>query len=517
MTTAIIFIILYFLLSHIGLYKIFEKAGTAGWKALVPFYSIYLAIKMINKPIWWMIIYYIPFLGFIVWVGIVVELLKNLGKLNYWEHALGVVATPFYLTYIGFNKDVQWKGNEFVKSYKKSKSREWADAITFAVIAATLIRAIYIEAFTIPTSSMEKSLMVGDFLFVSKVNYGSRIPNTPIFFPFAHHTLPFTESVKSYSELIKLPYTRLFRFQDIKRNESVVFNFPAGDTVVVQHQNQTYYQMIRDRGRKNIWQKFDVIQRPVDKRENYIKRCVGLPGDEIKIENGVLFVNGTEAYRPEGIQYSYLVKTNGGFRKDELLERDITEVRATQLPGIFEMNLTDENLNYISSLSHVEKVEIATKSLGFYDDGRYMINPIFPNTDTTSWTEDYFGPIEIPYKGKVVELTMANLPVYERIISVYEGHDLKVKDGDIYIDGKEVKQYTIEMDYYWMMGDNRHNSQDSRFWGFVPEDHIVGKAVFIWMSLDPNKGTFDFNRIRWNRVFSLIHTEKGAYQEGKEK
>lgn len=509
-------VVLYFLLSHIGLYLLFKKAGIAPWKILVPFYGTYVAIKLIRKPIWWIVVYYIPFLGFIVWVGIIVELLKQFKILSFWEHALAVVATPIFLVYVGLNEKYSYAGYEFVKDYKKSKTREWLDAISFAVIAATLIRAIYIEAFTIPTSSMEKSLLVGDFLFVSKVNYGSRIPNTPIFFPFAHHTMWFTESVKSYSELIHLPYTRLPKFQDVKRNEAVVFNFPAGDTVVVQHQNRTYYQMIRDYGRKNIWNRFDVVDRPVDKRENYIKRCVGLPGDKIQIKQAELLINDKPAYRPEGMQFTYLIQTDGsGFREKSLFDHEITEFNPTRVNGLWEMQLTDENVTFIQSLPQVEKVEKSIKPIGFYDDGKYYKNPIFPNTDTTSWTEDNFGPIQIPYKGQLVKLSLKNLPLYERIISVYEGNELKVNNNQIYINGEKVDQYEIKMDYYWMMGDNRHNSQDSRFWGFVPEDHIVGKAVFIWLSLDPNKSFL--SKIRWNRLFSIIHDEEGAYQERKEK
>ncbi len=512
MTTTIIVLISYFILSHIGLYLIFQKAGLAGWKILIPFYGTYLAVKLIRRPIWWVIVYYIPFIGFISWVGIIVELLKHMGIVSFWEHTLAVLFTPFYLTYVGFNDQYQWKGYEFMDNYQKSRNREWADALSFAVILATIIRAIYIEAFTIPTSSMEKSLMVGDFLFVSKVNYGSRIPNTPIFFPFAHHTMWFTEKVKSYSELIQLPYARLPKFQDVKRNEAVVFNFPAGDTVVVQHQDQVYYQMLRDYGRKLIWDKFDVISRPVDKRENYIKRCVGLPGDKIEIRNADLFVNDKEAFTADGLQYSYYVKTNNkGFNKDELLKRDITEVRTTAMRGIFEMNLTAENLKYIENLPFVDKVERSSKPKGFYQSHEDYKNPIFPNTDTTNWTEDNFGPIHIPFAGQEVRLTLANLPMYERIISVYEGNKLKVKDGKIYINGEETDKYTIQMEYYWMMGDNRHNSQDSRFWGFVPEDHIVGKAVFIWLSLDPNQSWL--KKIRWSRLFSVIHSDEGVFQE----
>jgi len=512
MDLLIIILTAYFLLSHIGFYLIFEKAGIAGWKALVPFYGKYLAVKLIRRPIWWFIVYYIPFIGFISWVGIIVELLKHMGIVRFWEHALAVVLTPFYLAYVGFNKEIQWKGYEFIDKYKKSRSREWADAISFAVILATIIRAIYIEAFTIPTSSMEKSLLVGDFLFVSKVHYGSRIPNTPIFFPFAHHTMWGTDKVKSYSELIQLPYARLPKFQDVKRNEAVVFNFPAGDTVIVQHQDQVYDQMVRDMGRANVWRKFDVITRPVDKRENYIKRCVALPGDQLKIEDTQLYINGEKAYQSEGLQFAYYVKTNGsGFNGKALLKKDITEVFMTSMKNVFEMHLTEENVKFIESLPQVEMVEKRIRPEGYYDKYGSQKNNIFPNTDTTKWTEDNFGPLEIPYAGQEVKLSLKNLPIYEKLIRVYEGNELEVKDGLIYINGEETDTYTVQMDYYWMMGDNRHNSQDSRFWGFVPEDHIVGKAVFIWLSLDPNQSWF--SKVRWSRLFSIIHSDENAYQE----
>ncbi len=509
MLIPIILIISYFLLSHIGLYLLFQKAGLGGWKALIPFYSTYLAVELIQKPKYWVAVYYIPFVGFIVWVGIVVELLKRFGIISFWEHALGVVATPVYLIYVGLKEEYKYLGEGFMNTYKKSRAREWADAIAFAVILATLIRAIYIEAFTIPTSSMEKSLLVGDFLFVSKVNYGSRIPNTPIFFPFAHHTMWFTEAVKSYSELIQLPYTRLPKFQDVKRNEAVVFNFPAGDTVIVQRQNETYYQIVRDEGRKAVYNAYDITTRPVDKRENYIKRCVALPGDKVQIINADLMINNEVAYQSQGLQFSYLVKLSGGLNMERLLEKEITEVYRTGMENVVQMNLTQESLKFIEALPQVERLEKAIKPLGFYKEGDYAKNPIFPNTDTTEWTEDNFGPIQIPYKGQTIDLNLKNLPLYERIIRDYELNSLEVKGDKIFINGEESSSYTIQMDYYWMMGDNRHNSQDSRFWGFVPEDHVVGKAVFIWMSLDPNKSFL--KKVRWNRIFSLIHKDGDAY------
>jgi len=566
MTTAIYIILFYFIGSHFGLYLLFKKAGEDGWKALVPFYSTYLAIKIIHKPIWWMLVYYIPFLGFIVWVGIIVELLKQFKILSFWEHALAVVFTPFYLAYVGLTDHHKFAGYEFVKTYKKTKIREWADAIAFAVIAATLIRAIYIEAFTIPTSSMEKSLLVGDFLFVSKVSYGSRIPNTPIFFPFAHHTLPGTENVKSYSELIKLPYKRLFKFQDVKRNEAVVFNFPAGDTVAVEQQARTYYALLREynaifgeedgrnyfmnglpktyqknfidryfqpnrdqnddmtyaRAQKIVAEGFEVSARPVDKRENYIKRCVALPGDQLQIIDGKLLIDGKEAYQAEGLQTTYTVtckaQTNPQLppiRYEQLIDNEITDFSwSPEMGNTIDLHLSKESLYFIRSLSNVESVTKINKEKGFYQNSSLKSYPIFPNTAETDWTEDNFGPINIPYKGQVLELTTANLPMYRRLIEIYEGNELKVEEGQMYINGKATTSYEVKMDYYWMMGDNRHNSQDSRFWGFVPEDHIVGKAVFIWMSLDPNKSLF--SKIRWDRVFNLVHKDDEAYGERKE-
>lgn len=551
MEIPIILILTYYISSHFGLFLLFKKMGIPGWKALVPFLGTYTAVKQIRKSIWWVIVYYIPFLGFIVWVGIIVEILKQFKIISFWEHALGVVATPIYLAHVGLNSKYEHAGYDFVKQYKKSWKREWADAIVFAVIAATMIRAIYIEAFTIPTSSMEKSLLVGDFLFVSKVNYGSRIPNTPIFFPFAHHTMWGTKNVKSYSELIQLPYARLPKFQNVKRNEAVVFNFPAGDTVAVERQSRTYYALLREYesifkekgrdyflngmpkkyqanfikqylapegmemsdARKVVSEGHEVTARPVDKRENYIKRCVALPGDEIQIIDGTLMVNGKKAYQAEGLQTSYLVETNGSpIRREWLIDNEITDFQS--YGNLYIMHLTKEAYDKVSKLTQITKIEKMNKESGYYKNQKNSSHPIFPNTDSSEWTEDNFGPLKIPYAGEILQLTTDNLPLYERLIDIYEGNDLEVIGEKIIINGEETTSYTVKMDYYWMMGDNRHNSQDSRFWGFVPEDHIVGKAVFIWMSLDPNRSGLD--KIRWNRLFSLVHKDGDAYQDRNE-
>ena len=371
-----------------------------------------------------------------------------------------------------------WKKEKPAK--KKGFVREWVDAIVFAVIAATIIRLFLIEAYTIPTSSMEKSLLIGDFLFVSKVSYGPRTPITPLAFPFAHHTIPVLNS-KAYLEWIKLPYYRLPGFGDIENNDVVVFNYPM-------EADPPY-------------------NRPVDKRENYIKRCVGIPGDVLEVKEGVLFINGEIADKPEGMQHMYNVKTTGAaINRRVLREWDITEGGAVSNNGDFVYRLTDEAREGLEALPAVKSTSSVLVEPGVYSED------VFPNSDKSlqsnkdvkfSWNHDNYGPITIPKKGVEVELTKDNLPFYERLIKVYEGNDLKIEENRIYINGVETNKYTIQMDYYFMMGDNRHNSLDSRFWGFVPEDHIVGKAVFIWLSVD-SKATKFFERIRWNRIFNLI-------------
>ena len=502
-STLLIIFLVYFVLIHIGFYKFFEKAGEPGWKALVPVYSVWVALRIIKKPLWWLFVYYIPFLGIIVGIGIIVEFLKCFGYLRFYQHLLGIVFGAVYLPYIAFKPETKFIGPEAAKKYKKSTAREWADAIVFAVIAATLIRTFFIEAFTIPTSSMEKSLLVGDYLFVSKVSFGAKLPNTPISFPFAHHTLPLTEKTKSYAEWIKLPYYRLPGLSEIKNNDVVVFNYPEGDTVVIQHQNQSYYQLVRELGRDFIWNNFDITVRPVDKRENYIKRCIGIAGDTLTIVDQKVFINGTELPQPPQKQYTYTVVTDGsGFSAKTLEKLDITDplYKNPEIPGAYYVTLTHEKLLKLKSFSFVKEIKREIKEKGHSQRGRAF--PIFPNTEQFNWTEDNFGPLYIPKRGATINLTMDNLPLYKRAINVYEGNDLKVDGNNIYINGEPATSYTFKMNYYFMMGDNRNNSADSRFWGFVPEDHVVGKGVFIWLSLDANKSFL--KKVRWNRLMTTI-------------
>lgn len=361
-----------------------------------------------------------------------------------------------------------WKKDTREKK-KKSPTREWVDAILFAVIAATLIRTFFIEAYVIPSGSMESSLLIGDYLFVSKVNYGARIPETPIAFPFAHHTMPLINT-KAYWDGIKLPYYRLPGLSDVKKGDVVVFNFPM-------EADAPYF-------------------RPVDKRENFIKRCQGTPGDTLSIVNTQVFINGKPETTPVNGQTSYNVETDGSELNPQMLYDLHIDAQPRFKPGDYSMTMTRQSAVQLKSLTTVK----------IYSDIRPKndINPqTFPQDRNFKWNEDNYGPVIIPKKGWTVKLDSLTLPIYKRAIEVYEGNKLVISGKDITINGKKTDTYTFKLNYFWMMGDNRHNSEDSRFWGFVPEDHIVGKALFVWMSWD---STANFvNKIRWNRIFRGIH------------
>ena len=385
---------------------------------------------------------------------------------------------------------------------KQTKVVEWIDAIIFAVIAATFIRMFFIEAYTIPTSSMEKSLLVGDYLFVSKVAYGPKTPNTPLSFPFVHNTMPLSRTQKSYVEWIHRPYRRLKGFGRVKNNDVVVFHFPEGDTVAMYMQNQSYYQLVRSYKRERVWtdsRNFgEVVARPVDKRENYIKRCIGIPGDELQMIRGQVLVNGQPQPKFDGIQHNYLVRTNGTAINPKALERlNIAEDDRTVFSSEqYMFPLTTESAGALQSFSNITIVEIIEEDPGEWDPN------IFPQNKNYPWNVDNFGPLTIPARGATVNLTLDNLPLYERIIGVYENNSLEVSGNSIIINGNAANSYTFKMDYYWMMGDNRHNSADSRYWGFVPEDHVVGKASFIWLSINKDKSLPQ--NIRLRRMFQFI-------------
>ena len=363
-----------------------------------------------------------------------------------------------------------WKKKAKKEKKKKSELRTWVEAIAFAVVAAHILRTFFIEAYTIPTSSMEKSMLIGDFLFVSKLAYGPRVPMTPVAVPLVHHTIPGTKK-KSYSEIVKVPYHRMKGLGDIKRNDCVVFNWPA-----------------------------EKLNRPVDKKENYVKRCVGIAGDKIEIVNGQLMVNDEPQAEPEGMkkQFTYNVKTKGSGLNPKLLYKkfDITEGSRGSNMNEYNLFLTDEALEGLNEFKNVKSI---TQNIDTtYNSPQYY----FPNNNDHLWNIDNYGPILIPKKGSSIDLTMENIDLYKDIIEIYEENTLKISENNIYINDSLTSSYKFKMNYYWMMGDNRHNSADSRMWGFLPENHVVGKALFVWMSWDKNgKG---LNKIRWDRLFSSV-------------
>ena len=379
---------------------------------------------------------------------------------------------------------------------KKSKLREWIEAALFAVVAATLIRTFIFEAFVIPSASMEKTLLVNDYIFVSKISYGPRIPMTPLAWPFTLHTLPFTKNTKPFSTAVQWPYKRLPGFSKVKRNDVVVFNYPCGDTVLknMAGGDEEYYTLTRmDDGYNYIKKNYPPpVTRPVDKRENWIKRCIAISGDTLQIIDGVVYINGKAGAVPRHFEASYLVVMPGHKRISEQ-RLDAMGIDNVVRPTIdsteFIYNLTTANVDSLRAMGANIRRKISKETA----DSR-----IFPfDKDHHKWNEDNFGPIYIPEKGATVQLDSLTLPFYKRIIDTYEHNTLEVQDGKIYINHHETTTYTFKLNYFWMMGDNRNESMDSRFWGYVPEDHIVGKAWLIWLS-------YHHRRIRWGRLFSAI-------------
>ncbi len=503
MNIYMILSIFFFLASLGGLWGIFRKAGEPGWKVLIPFYNFYIWLKIIKKPLWWYIFLLIPFINVFMVLLMVVELAKCFGKHGLLGQAASVIVPFIYLPYLGFSPKEKYQDPTRQAPVKKGFIREWVDAIIFAVIAASIIRIFLIEAYTIPTSSMEKSLLIGDYLFVSKVSYGPKVPNTPIAFPFVHHTLPLTESTRSYVEWISLPYYRFPGLTHVKNMDVIVFNYPDGDTLSTKFQsNISYYQLTRQFGRNEVLsnpQMFgEIITRPVDKRENFIKRCIGIPGDTVRIVDSKVFINGREEQNPGNLQFKYIVKTDGNpINLKNLSKLDITESPETDNQNTWIITMTPEAAGKIKQFSNILSVEPMIIPAGIRDPN------LFPFDTAFRWNVDNYGPVMVPGKGMTVELNAGNISFYRRIITLFEGHQLDETDGRFFIDGKETTSYTFDMDYYWAMGDNRHNSADSRYWGFVPEDHLVGKAVFVWLSLDSQKSLLD-GKIRWNKLLRII-------------
>lgn len=519
--TAWLLFALYILLLFICLPRVFAKAGQPAWKGYVPLYNLVVWNRIMGKPWYWLILLLVPGVNLLMFIIYNVNTSICLGKRSFKEHLLMVVLPWVELPRIAFGEAYKWAGPIPPADRNRGLLNQWGDAILFAVIVATAFRAFTFEAFTIPTESMEKSLLVGDYLFVSKLSYGPRLPMTPVTFPFTHHTLPLTKHTPSFTNWFELPYMRLPGFGKPQRGDAVVFNFPEGDTVVANFQNMTYYHLERMSGRENLVDRGRVVftlgdgrqvsqptggilVRPVDKRENYIKRCIGIPGDTITIVDGLVHVNGKpEPLVPTG-QFAYDFKTKDAFNKrilkskyDISLEdmQDAISVDHATLP------LTKANAEALSQFSNVISMTRENKPRGSYGASDHW--PIFPNTPGYDWSEDNFGPLWVPKAGATITLTEKNLPLYYRAITAYEGNTVEVKDGAIWINGEQADRYTFGKDYYWMMGDNRHRSLDSRYWGFVPFDHVVGKAVLVWLTVDKDKGGFP-KGIRWKRLFSRV-------------
>lgn len=442
----------------------------------------------------------------------------------------GLLVVPFIFD-VYITKKIKWqwwKNSEPPVRFIMS----WVDALVFALVAVYFINLFFFQNYVIPSSSLEKSLLTGDYLFVSKVSYGPRIPETPLTMPLTQHTLPVI-NCKSYIEWPHWDYRRVKGLGQVELNDIVVFNYPAGDTLVSNEQYQAadYYQMCYSFGsqllayqpdftRMTPQEQYDwfamvyatgrkyiidnpstygkVMTRPVDRRENYVKRCVGLPGQTLQIKNRIVYLDGKPNKEPHNVQYTYYVKLNQPIPDDLMEELGISMEDLTSLNQSGYMPLTKRAHDALMRRKDiVQSITLNTDTI---------TGDIYPLNAATGWTRDNYGPVWIPKKGATVKLDMQNIAVYERPIRVYEGNDLQVKDGKIFINGKQADRYTFKMDYYWMMGDNRHNSADSRYWGFVPEDHIVGKPIFIWWSSDPDRG--GFSGIRWNRLFRLVDNIK---------
>ncbi|MBC8046855.1 MAG: signal peptidase I [Fimbriimonadaceae bacterium] len=507
---------------HVGLYKLFEKAGIAGWKAFVPFYNYYLCVKLIGKPVWWFLLLFVPIVNAVMIFLIATELVKAYGKDGFWAGVASMMIPQFYYPFIGFDKKVKYLGppHEVYKGKKKTFWREWADAIAFAVIAATFIRTFFFEAYTIPTTSMESTLLAGDFLFVSKFHYGPRFPMTPVAFPFAHHTMPFIGG-KAYSEIIKLPYFRLPGLQNIHRNDIVVFNFPEGDTVYLPDPSQDFYDYKRQGtpGRPFTYRPDQITTRPLDKRENYIKRCVAIPGDSLKVVNGVLYINGELAYQPENLQKSYTLysKPNVVISDDFLVDQGVDTLdREARSRRFYEdrsssvvVSLTQEIYEKLKPNPAIDRIEPTYYPNSHSDVSVNVVNfqRTYPhNLNVQRNSNDEFGPIYVPKKGETVAINKNTYPFYKRIIESYEHNKISYdKEGNPYINNQPLTEYTFKQNYYWLMGDNRHRSLDSRYWGFVPEDHVVGKAEMVWWSWNSKVPFFQrFGTIRWDRVMRFV-------------
>lgn len=523
-----------------GSWKLYQKAGRKSWEALIPVYNAVVLMQIIRRPKWWVVLLFIPIINLMIFPVVWVETLRSFGKKSSLDTALGILTFGLYTYTINYSDNVQYEEDRSL--VPRTWFGEWISALVFAITAATLVHNYFIQPYIIPTGSLEKTLLIGDFLFVSKFHYGARAPMTAVAFPMVHDTLPIVKT-KSYLDFPQLPYFRLPGFQKVERNEIVVFSWPA-DTV------RQFF--VKEKG----------VRKPIDKKSNYVKRCVGIPGDTLSVVDGFVHINGERSILPERAktQYVHTAYREKGISGRKLLSekfKDFTrkyridnisnESYQALLPYIYGIYSNERDNFVVISPAAGIPVEVARKlrlkmseilepqkellltiaeaerlsKVMELDSIVRQVNrsktpntSFFPNHLPYDWNEDNFGPIVLPKAGTSVALTLENLPLYKKIIREYEKNLLEVKDEAIFINGKETTQYSFQQDYYWMMGDNRHRSEDSRYWGFVPEDHIVGKPVLIWFSIEGiNDGIRNWS-IRWDRVMTTVKGEGKAFAFG---
>ena len=485
-TQWLLFFLVVQIIHFIGTWRLYVKAGHKAWEAAIPVYNAVVLMKIINRPAWWVILLFIPIVNLIMFPVVWVETIRSFGRSSNLDTFLVLITFGLYIVYLNYFSDVTYIEDRSLKP--RTAVGEWVSSVLFAIIAATLVHTYLIQPFTIPTSSLEKTLLVGDFLFVSKFHYGARTPLTAVAFPMVHDTIPVL-NVKSYLEKPQIPYFRIPGFQKIERTDIVVFNWPVDTMLNMYHTDRHYYK-------------------PIDKKTNYVKRAVGIPGDSLEIINGKIHINSRPLQLPERakLQYSYQGTTKGQqFHPYNLYERyDVTDYVPYHAESrTFRINLTEEAFERFKNHPNVETISRVVDSSSVAD------TQLFPQKGDHSWNNDNMGPVFIPKAGVTTPLNGQNIEMYKRIIEVYEGSEMNITNEvtvngtQVLINGQPVDTYTFKQDYYWMMGDNRHNSLDSRYFGFVPENHIVGKPVFIWMSWDANGDGF-INKVRWDRLFTTV-------------
>lgn len=490
-TGWLLFIAIVQVIHFLGTWKLYIKAGRQAWEAAVPVYNAVVLMKIINRPWWWTILLFVPIVNLIMFPVVWVETIRSFGRNNTTDTTLVLLTFGLYIYYINYTQDVAYIEDRSLRP--RTSAGEWTSSILFAVVAATIVHTYFMQPFTIPTSSLEKTLLVGDFLLVSKYHYGARTPNTAVAFPMVHDTIPVIRQ-KSYLTKPQIPYFRFPGFQDIKRNDIVVFNWPV-DTVNAFQQ----------------WGDGKYYYKPIDKKSNYVKRCVGLPGDSLSVKDGYVYINGKKNELPDRakLQFAYQVVSSQRLNIRGIMERyDISDVGPMNNNGTaFLMHMTDEARDRLKNLPGIIDVSPAPSP---YRNQEGQYNPgTFPNSPDYAFNTDFFGPIYIPEAGKTVEITPESIPFYKRIIEVYEGSELGYDNTisqsgtQVMLNGEPITEYTFKMDYYWMMGDNRNNSEDARTWGYVPFNHVVGKPVFVFMSWNSNAQGLA-NKIRWERLFTTV-------------